>query len=196
MNENFILRLHSRRKLQGISDEDLSIRFAASSDNKIIDELFGRYVHLVFALCMKYFKDEEQAKDTTMTIFENLGEKLKKFEIKNFKSWLCTVARNTCLMELRKNKNEIPIEQTELSRMQHMENGEEMHLMDEDINKKENLILYLHQLNDNQRICLDMMYFRKKSYKEIAEKTGLSMSEVKSHIQNGKRNLRNLMKPK
>ena len=68
-----------------------------------------------------------------------------------------------------------------------------MHLLDEEDPIEENLMVYLHKLNNKQRTCLDLMYFQKMTYKEIADETGLTLKEVKSHIQNGKRNLRNLL---
>ena len=48
----------------------------------------------------------------------------------------------------------------------------------------------LEQLNDDQKKCLDLFYFKDKSYVEIAEITGYTINEVKSYIQNGKRNLK------
>ncbi len=194
MNRYFIVSFNARRKLKNISDEDLALQFAANKDDIILNEFFDRYVHLVFALCMKHFKHEEKAKDTTMVIFEALGEKLLKFEIQNFKSWLCTVARNACLMELRKKKHEISTEQVEIFHHYDMENQEEVHLFNDENRREDDLMVYLHKLNDNQRVCLDLMYFQNKSYKEIAVETGFSLKEVKSYIQNGKRNLRNFMK--
>ena len=176
-----------------MSDEELVRYFKSHQQNEVIDELFERYVHLVYGLCMKYFRDEEQARDIVMAIFEGLMEKIRKFEIQYFKSWLYMVARNTCLMELRRKKYEIPTNSIEIIRSDRMENNDDMHLYDEENQLEEKLVIYLHKLNNKQRLCLDMIYFQKKSYKEIAAETGLSLKEVKSHIQNGKRNLRNFL---
>ncbi len=194
MNRKFIVSFSSRQRFRGMSDEDLVIKFATGRQNEIIDEFFKRYVHLVYGLCMKYFKEDEKARDSTMVIFESLSQKLTKFEIKNFKSWLYTVARNTCLMELRRKNIEKPVEQVEIIRMHRMENSDDIHLIDEESRMEDDIIAYLHKLNRSQQLCLDMMYFRKMSYKEIAIETGFSLKEVKSHIQNGKRNLRNFLK--
>ena len=45
-------------------------------------------------------------------------------------------------------------------------------------------------LNDDQKKCITLFFLKEKSYVEIAEITGYSMNEVKSFIQNGKRNLK------
>ena len=51
----------------------------------------------------------------------------------------------------------------------------------------------LQQLNTEQKVCVTLFYLEKQSYQQIASHTGYSTMQVKSHIQNGKRNLRILM---
>ena len=41
-----------------------------------------------------------------------------------------------------------------------------------------------------QQLCITLFYLEKKTYQQVAEISGYSMMQVKSHIQNGKRNLR------
>ncbi len=67
--------------------------------------LFQRYMDLLYGVCFKYLKDAEAAKDAVMQIFEELVQKLNKHEVDNFKSWLHTLAKNYCLMQLRTPKN-------------------------------------------------------------------------------------------
>jgi RNA polymerase sigma-70 factor (ECF subfamily) len=51
----------------------------------------------------------------------------------------------------------------------------------------------LLKLNKEQQLCVTLFYLEKKSYQQIASQTGYSMMQVKSHIQNGKRNLKLLL---
>jgi RNA polymerase sigma factor (sigma-70 family) len=64
----------------------------------------------------------------------------------------------------------------------------------DDVNEKEinlsNLNEALKSLAEKQRICVELFYLQEKSYNEVAEITGFTMNEVKSFIQNGKRNLK------
>ena len=48
----------------------------------------------------------------------------------------------------------------------------------------------LEELNMEQRQSIELFYLQKKSYQEICEQTGFSFMQVKSYIQNGKRNLK------
>ena len=51
----------------------------------------------------------------------------------------------------------------------------------------------LPKLKEGQRICVELFYLKGKSYQEIANETRYSLNEIKSYIQNGKRNLKLLM---
>lgn len=54
----------------------------------------------------------------------------------------------------------------------------------------------LEQLNDEQRRCITLFYLEKESYQQISEQTGFSLAQIKSFIQNGKRNLKLLVEKK
>lgn len=177
--------------LSQLPDNELIDRFRYSHDNLYIGELYGRYAHLVLGLCIKYFKDVEIAKDATMSIFELLMTELKRHNIENFKSWLFTVSKNYCLQELRK-KNSFQKKEDlyKVFLADTMENDLEIHPIDE----KEKFLSMIEQLlpslNNSQRICLKMFYLEGKSYADISQELNFSLKDVKSHIQNGKRNLK------
>jgi len=189
-----IFKNRHQKDLKQLSDESLIRSFAKSRDNKYISEIFSRYTHLVFGVCMKYLKNEEEAKDAVMQIFEKLITDIEEQEIKSFKSWIYTVSKNHCLMKLRKEKtiakNEegfrkiISTEIMELTREIHLNNE----VNGEDIFEK--LDMAIKKLNDKQRVCIEMLYLQNKSYGDVAGATGFTMKQVKSHIQNGKRNLK------
>ncbi len=150
-------------------------------------------MHLVFAVCMKYLKNSDSDKDATMEIFESLDNKLIKFEVRNFKGWIHKVSRNYCLMELRKRKVEIGIEEVKKNQSIDVENSITLHPANEESIYDINIAGFLKQLKTCQRECLEMMYFKDMSYKTIAIKTGYSQKQVKSYIQNGKRKLKILL---
>jgi RNA polymerase sigma factor (sigma-70 family) len=174
-----------------LNDTDLLQLYKSSSDTQLIGELYKRYTHLVFGLCLKYLKNEEDSKDAVMQIFEKLLDDLKKHEVNNFKSWLYSVSRNYCLMQLRKTKTEVPADEYVINNYQGelMENDEELH--HDFVNLHPNKLKEaLTALNEEQRKCVELFYLEEKSYKEVAELTGYSLVKVKSYIQNGKRNLK------
>jgi RNA polymerase sigma-70 factor, ECF subfamily len=177
--------------LTKLPDNELIDRFRYSHDNLYIGELYSRYSHLVLGLCIKYFRDIETAKDATMSIFELSMRELKRHRIENFKSWLFTVSKNYCLQELRKTNSLFQKEELyKVFLSETMESDLAMHPIDEKeklITKMESL---LPSLKNNQRICLKMFYLEGKSYADISQELNFSLKDVKSHIQNGKRNLK------
>lgn len=177
-------------KYKDYSDKDIINFFLESDDNMYIGELYKRYGHLVLGLCIKYLKNKDEAEDAVMSIFGQLINDLKKHRVEYFKSWLYTYSKNYCLMQLRKQqsllKKEIEVKENEIFLMDY-NNAEHL-------NEKEKQISFmqvaLNELNKEQKQCLELFYFSNKSYVEITEITGYNNNEVKSYIQNGKRNLK------
>jgi RNA polymerase sigma-70 factor (ECF subfamily) len=145
---------------------------------------------------MKYLKDENKAKDMAMQVFEKLTDDLKKFDVHNFKGWLHTIVKNACLMYIRSDKSFNMVSITGKNELEkNMENVVEMHHNDRDgIDLKlEQLEMAMKILGEEQKQCIELFYLQEKSYKEVTEITGFSMNQVKSFIQNGKRNLKNYL---
>lgn len=181
--------------LRSWSDEDLIQAYRKEGHSDYVGELFQRYTDLVFLVGMKYLKDEVEAEDMTMRMFEKLLKDLRRYEIQQFKFWLHKVVKHQCLAILDKQKREREKqEHFQLDQAAIMENGHEPDLLGE-IGEREQLLQYLEQaltqLQDHQRICVELFYLQKKSYQEVAAATGYSLKEVKSYLQNGKRNLKN-----
>jgi RNA polymerase sigma factor (sigma-70 family) len=178
---------------KNLSDEELVHRYRNSYDTVYIGELYYRYTPLVFGVCMKYLKDEMAAEDATMQIFEKLISELKKHHITSFKPWLHTVVKNYCMMLFRKDTAEGK-RKAELNFIigEGVENPEENHLHEAE--EKEFVLLHLKEgmdaLKDEQRECIELFYLKDATYSEIATITGYNMNELKSYIQNGKRNLK------
>jgi len=175
------------------TDNELVSRFRLSHNSEYVGQLFQRYTHLVFGVCMKYLKNEESSKDAVMEIFEKLLIDLKKHDVGNFKSWLYSVSKNHCLMKLRKDKSQAnhvdeygkdSLVLMEIDEPLHQSNGQEQELLDK------NLYEGIEHLKEEQKMCVELFYMQNKSYEEVAELTGYSMMQVKSYIQNGKRNLK------
>ena len=177
-----------------ISDQVLLEKFYADRDNQWLGILLERYTLLLLGVCMKYLKNEELARDSVQQIFLKAITELQKYRVEYFKSWIYMVAKNHCLMQLRdkpgKNtievKDSIPAETDETDKERLLLNEKTYEYMGE----------ALKELNADQQLCVTLFYMEKKSYQQITEQTGYSMMQVKSHIQNGKRNMRILIEKK
>ena len=164
-------------------DDEIIASYRKTRDSEYIGILFDRYSHLVFAVCMKYLKNEDDSKDHVLKVFEKLPEDLLRYEIKNFSAWLHTVTKNLCFRFLSQNKNyfvdvkNIP---------DHVDDDEDsftkvfLPFLDKAIN----------ELNSEQKTCIELFYIQSLSYEEVSANTGYTLNQVKSYIQNGKRNLK------
>lgn len=161
-----------------------------SGDSDYVGELFERYHHLVFGVCLKYLNNREEAKDAALQVFEKLMSDLHKHEVHNFSSWLHSVTRNHCLMILRKKSRHYQHElgyNTEMHIVPKDDDLEAIKIKEVQLNLLEEAI---QNLNEEQRQCIELFFLNEKCYKEIEDITGYTNKQVKSYIQNGKRNLK------
>ncbi len=205
--------LFFKKRAEELSDEELAARYRESGDKDLVGMLFKRYTYTLTGLAYKYLEDREDARDLVMQVFEKLMIDLREHKVEQFKPWLMTVTRNAALMELRQRKSQ--------RRRADQYHQQQMLLSDEDMESDPDLHLIfqqgasvnglyssapgalsdpvsalqnaLAQLNPMQKSCLELFYLHRKSYQEVADETGFSLNQVKSHLQNGKRNLRNLL---
>ena len=170
------------------TDAELVNLYRAAGDLNILSTLYQRYMDLIYGICLKYLKDPEASKDAVINIYEELVTKLKQHEVNNFKSWLYTLSRNHCLMQLRKEKGHATVEIPE----QFMQTEEMLHLnsviqREDQLNSMEKC---LEQLQAEQKTCVTLFYLQGKCYNDITEQTGIEWNKVRSNIQNGRRNLK------
>lgn len=178
-----------------ISDQQLLNSFYSSRDNHWLGILLQRYTLLLLGVCMKYLKNEEEAKDCVQQVFLKAITELHKYKVEYFKSWLYMVAKNHCLMKLRDKQGRNPAEiKEEMTIAGEEDAGQATHL--EKDRHLELMEVCLQELNKEQKQCVTLFYLEKRSYNEIADHTGFSLMQVKSYIQNGKRNLKILMERK
>ncbi|MFY9307647.1 MAG: sigma-70 family RNA polymerase sigma factor [Bacteroidia bacterium] len=187
--------MHSTH-LQTYSDAELISQYKETGNSALVAVLFQKYTHLIFGVCVKYLKDEDDAQDASMQIFEKLLIDLKKHEIQQFKAWLHMVCKNYCLMQLRSGATKLRhAKEMHKDLIGFMESEQELHLTPQ--NTKEIQLTYMEEcikgLNEEQKLCIELFFLQEKSYQEVTEATNFTMNNVKSYIQNGKRNLKNCM---
>lgn len=171
------------------SDAELVARFRQSRDPAHLSPLYLRHAEPIYAICLRYLGTPARAEDAGAEIFAVLLEKLPQYEVDNFRAWLSTLVRNHCLMQLRREQRD-PLQRAAPGLMQ---SGELLHLIQEESEEKDTRPLHhcLKQLKEEQRQCIRLFYLTEgESYRSIAERLHLSMGRVRSHLQNGRRNLR------
>lgn len=172
----------------GASDPELVQQYRESGDLEVLAQLYSRYMELIYGVCLKYLEAPEPAQDAVMQIFEQLISKLMAHEVGNFRSWLYTLAKNHCLMQLRSGKQHkiVPLPE-ELMQSDHSTHLNGVTLKELQLQLMEKC---LQQLSQEQQQTVTLFYLQQKSYHEIVAETGMDWNKVRSLIQNGRRNLK------
>ena len=173
------------------TDQEILRHFYADHKNEWLGSLLERYTVLLYGVCMKYLKNQEEARDAVQQIFLKAITELHKYEVTYFGSWIYMIARNHCLMLLRSKRHGVSVDHI----AEPVVEPEEADPLKSATLLKE-LGTALQHLNKEQKICIHMFYLEKKTYHDIAAETGYNLLQVKSYIQNGKRNLRMLLEKK
>jgi RNA polymerase sigma-70 factor (ECF subfamily) len=176
-------------KYKNTTDQQLLDNFYADHNPEWLGILLPRYTLLLLGVCMKYVKNEDEAKDCVQQIFLKVITELNKYRVEFFKSWIYMVAKNHCLMKIRDGHGKMPVELTE----RHMFTTDEQKDVEQLLQNDRTIELMaesLKALSAEQQQCVTLFYLQKRSYQQISEVTGFTMMQVKSYIQNGKRNLR------
>jgi RNA polymerase sigma factor (sigma-70 family) len=183
----------SFRPLRDLPDQELLDAFKTSSHNEYLGELFHRYSHVVFFICHKYLRDARDAEDAAMEVFELMAGKIRKWEGSSFKAWLWSLTKNYCLSKSRKNKVSV------LGNAKEYQDSSEVFMHFSDFERlvgerKEILLQHLEeavrQLDEPQKKCVELFYFQDKSLKEIMGITDCTWDQVRSHLQNARRNIK------
>jgi len=175
-------------KISALSDEKLLALFRETENDDYFTELYSRYIHLTYGVCLNYLKSEADAQDMVMELFEDVRRKALQYDIQFFRGWLYNVVRNRCYKTVQARNNQTFVDLVP----EFMESDDFPTLLEED-NKEENFRLLqkcMEQLPHPQKVSIKLFFMSYKSYMEITKITGFHLKSVKSFIQNGKRNLK------
>ena len=183
-----MLRIRKAKPAAPTTDAELLARFRASGRADDLLPLYERYAELIYALALRYLGSPQRAEDAGMELWSVLLEKLPRHEVANFRAWLHTTVRNHCLMQLRRERRD-PLQHStddlvQSARLTHLPDGAG------DVDTRP-LYRCLRQLNELQGRCVRLFYLQEgHSYQSIAALLDLSVGQVRSHLQNGRRNLK------
>ncbi len=151
------------------------------------ESYYYEYQNMVSALCFGYSRgDRDLTDDLIQDTFINLWKALPKFEGRSSpKTWIYRICVNTCLLHLRKNKNN----NAEGLTAKHLgvaeESGTDRHFNE--------LYQAIGQLKELDRIII-MMVLDDLNYSEIAEVMGMKEGSLRVRISRIKQQLNKLLR--
>jgi RNA polymerase sigma-70 factor (ECF subfamily) len=168
------------------SDDELMRRVRAGSKEAYL-AMYDRYENAVFAYCRRVLVDSDRADDVFQEAFVRVWERCDSFHGGNFEAWLFTIVRNLCHDDRERRARHEPIDTA----------GERAAAIDEgpDVIEREALASAIGRLAPELREALVLREYEGRSYQEIAELTGQSLSSVGVRIFRAKQQLRALLAP-
>lgn len=185
-----MLRLTRTQTRSALSDEELLAHYQRTGEARYLGQLYERYMTMVYGICLNLLRDVHAAEDAVMGIYEELTHKARMHEVSAFRGWLYVLARNYCLMELRRHKRaptDYHAPET-LARYDATTPADDFELTHPD--NIQRLQQCLQTLPEKQRFSLQRFYLEDQSYRDIAQEIGEDVGKIRSYIQNGRRNLR------
>ena len=177
------------KKYDKLYDRELIELFKSKQDMNALGVLFSRYSHLVASIAIGILKDKQKAEDVVQEIFEILSRDLVKHDVKNFNSWIYSVTKFHCF----KVKKVIEFVQSDIELGDEDDADEILEFELQLQTRIKHLKKAMSLIKYEQKKCVELFYLKGYSYNEIADETEYTMNEVKSFIQNGKRNLKSLI---
>lgn len=144
-----------------------------------------QYERVIYKVCTFYISNEHPLTDLYQEVICNMWVGFPKFRNESAVStWIYRIALNTCISGLRKSKTRP--QSTSIQGLEEMLPNPEN--MDEQIKELYKLIYQLKELDR----ALILLYLEDKSYKEIAEITGLSVANVATKLKRTREKLRDM----
>jgi len=174
-------------------DDQLLAAYNASQNADLLAILLQRHTLMLLAVAMKYLKDKSLAADAVQQVYLKVLSDNKIAEVQNCKAWLYIIMRNLCLQWLRDKNRTLNDEVLQNFTIDAHEENPDWWKTDYSLQQ---LQLAMQQLPAEQMHCISMFYLHQKSYRQIMHQHGYSYLQVKSAIQNGKRNLKIILSQK
>ena len=190
-----------KKDIHQLSDEEIIALYKKRGEEECMGELYNRHSDKIYVVARNMLNDREAAKDIVMTVFEKVLNNIENTDVQSFSNWIFIIAKNECNQYLRRHSTSVK-KMSEYGDIQKnegnfVENDALDHLLREehDSETRNRVESAIEQLKEEQRVCILLYYFQDKSYKQVAASTGFTEKEVKSYLQNGKKNLAKLLTP-
>ena len=185
------------QKLTERTDDQLIESFA-SGNNQAFDVLLGRHQSRVYNFIFSILKDAALSDDAFQETFVKAIATIKQGRYNadgKFSSWILRIAHNIVIDHYRQTKNEstVSASQTEYDVFNRRDLAEEtIEDMMVDVNIRDDVRHLVRSLPAEQRQVLVMRYYRDMSFKQIAEKTGVSINPALGRMRYAILNLRRM----
>ncbi len=179
----------SGREAEALTDERI-VALVLRGETALFRELVVRHQGRVHFTGMRFFRNEDDARDFTQEVFVKAYTALGSFRGESkFGSWLLRIAFNHAVNQKRTARETAGIESDRLASAYP---GPEAQSLRAEV--MEAISSALASLPEKYRICIDFFFFLGLSYGEIGDITGFPVNTIKSHVFRAKQMLRDALR--
>jgi RNA polymerase sigma-70 factor, ECF subfamily len=165
-------------------DEDL-VALVLCGDTLAFDRIVEKHRRWVYTLCSRILRSPDSAADLTQEVFARALEKMPMLQQRaRLAGWLKVIAVNQCRTVIEKQRLYDPLGGEESVRPTNLTPEQQMIASE----RRELVEKLIDQLPPKQQLVFVMKYIDGYSYRQISELTGFSDKQLKSYLQNARRN--------
>jgi RNA polymerase sigma factor (sigma-70 family) len=164
-----------------ISESDL-IKGCIAGDRRMQEELYRRFASKMYAVCLRYANNADDAQDLLQEGFIKVYRNLHRFRAEgSFEGWIRRVFVNTSIEHFRKKS----------TKMSMVTDKEESNIEDADITAlqrlaEKDIINIIQELSPGYRTVFNLYVVEGYSHKEIGDLLGISEGTSKSQLARAK----------
>ncbi len=171
------------------SHEDLVVKIAKSQDKRAFKTLFFHFAPRIKSYLLNFKINDQKAEDLAQDVMMTMWQKADKFDPEKAKlsTWLFRIARNKFIDHTRRQKY------PEVNADDYVKDMVAPEQTDRNLEHKQTsdrIILAMQKLSADQRLVIELSFFKELSHSQIAEKTSLPLGTVKSRIRTAFQTLR------
>ena len=160
---------------------DQYIRKCVNNDREAQLKIYQLFSPVLYGLCLKYMRNEDDAKDVFQEAFVIAFQKMEQYRFDgSFEGWLKRIFINKLLETLKKKKKGVlflDVFDADIA------DDEEIELAPIE---QEKLLEYIKELPDQYRMVFNLYIFEKMKHKEIAKLLEISEGTSKSNLNRAK----------
>lgn len=181
------MNLTPERNLQ-IPENDL-INGCIQGDRRMQEELYRRFSPRMYAVCLRYAGNAEEAEDILQEGFVKVFKKLDSFRREgSFEGWVRRIFVNTAIEHFRRKRYLMPVTEKEENTIE----GKFTSILDELAEK--DILALVQELSPGYRTVFNMYVVEGYTHKEIADMLGISEGTSKSQLSRAKVILQDLVR--
>ena len=162
-------------------DLDQYIRKCADNDREAQLKIYQLFSPMLYGLCLKYMRNEDDAKDVFQEAFVIAFQKMGQYKFEgSFEGWIKRIFINKLLETLKKKKKGVlflDVFETDIAAEEELEFAPI---------EQEKLLEYIQELPDQYRMVFNLYVFEKMKHQEIDALLGISEGTSKSNLNRAK----------